>query len=287
MTDMGGKVVVVTGGNSGIGKESAVELTRLGAHVVIAARNPAKAAAALDEVRDRVGASASVETMPIDLASFESVRDFVGAYTKAHDRCDVLVNNAGLMLAQRTTTVDGHESTFQINHLGPFLLTNLMHDTLKASAPARVVNVASDAHKMVKGLVLDDLEWTRRHYRGFGAYGASKLMNILFTRELARRWDGESITANAVHPGFVASNFGREGDYGILGKIGMPIVRPFAISSARGALTSIYLASSPDVDGVTGQYFYRGRVAGPKATALDDDVAARLWDLSAELTGLS
>jgi NAD(P)-dependent dehydrogenase (short-subunit alcohol dehydrogenase family) len=287
MTEMGGKVVVVTGGNSGIGKETAVELARMGAHVVIAARNPAKATAAVAEVRERVGPPADVEKMPIDLASFDSVRAFADAYTKAHDRCDVLVNNAGLMLAHRTTTVDGHESTFQINHLGPFLLTNLMHDTLKTSAPARVVNVASDAHKMVKGLVLDDLEWTRRRYRGFGAYGATKLMNILFTRELARRWDGESITANAVHPGFVGSNFGREGDYGFLGRIGMPLARPFAISSARGALTSVYLASSPDVDGITGQYFYKGQVAGPKATALDDETAARLWDISAQMTGLS
>ncbi len=287
MTDLGGKTVVVTGGNSGIGKETSVELARMGAHVVIAARNPAKATAAVEEVRERVGASASVETMSLDLASFESVRAFADLYTKAHDRCDVLVNNAGLMLARRTVTVDGHEATFQTNHLGPFLLTNLMHDTLKSSAPARVVNVASDAHKMVKGVQFDDLEWERRRYRGFSVYGATKLMNILFTRELARRWDGESITANAVHPGFVGSNFGREGDYGLLGKIGMPLVRPFAISNARGALTSIYLASSPDVDGVNGQYFYKGQVTGPKATALDDDTAARLWDISAQMTGLS
>ncbi len=287
MTDMGGKVVVVTGGNSGIGKETAVELARMDAHVVIAARNPTKASAAVAEVRERVGTNASVETMPIDLASFASVREFADAYVKTHDRCDVLVNNAGLIMAHRTVTVDGHEATFQTNHLGPFLLTNLLHDSLKQSAPARVVNVASDAHKMVKGLVLDDLEWNRRHYRGFSAYGASKLMNILFTRELARRWDGESITANCVHPGFVGSNFGREGDYGTFGKIVMPLARPFAISNARGALTSIYLASSPDVDGITGQYFYKGQVAGPKATALDDNTAARLWEISAQLTGLN
>jgi NAD(P)-dependent dehydrogenase (short-subunit alcohol dehydrogenase family) len=287
MTDLGGKVVVVTGGNSGIGKETVVELARMNAHVVIAARNPVKAAAAIDEVHERVGERASVETMPIDLASFDSVRGFVDTYTKAHDRCDVLVNNAGLVLMHRTTTVDGHESTFQINHLGPFLLTNLMHDTLQASRPARVVTVASDAHKMVKGLDLDDLDCAHHRYRGFKAYGASKLMNILFTRELAHRWDGEPITANCVHPGFVGSNFGKEGDLGWVGRVGMPLARPFAISNARGALTSIYLASSPDVDGVNGQYFYKGQAIAPKKTALDDNVAARLWDISAQMTGVS
>jgi NAD(P)-dependent dehydrogenase (short-subunit alcohol dehydrogenase family) len=287
MTDLGGKVVVVTGGNSGIGKETVVELARMNAHVVIAARNPTKAAAAIDEVHERVGATASVETMPIDLASFASVRGFVDTFTAAHDRCDVLVNNAGLVLMHRATTVDGHESTFQINHLGPFLLTNLMHDTLRASGPARVVNVASDAHKMVKGLDLDDLDRAHHRYRGFKAYGTSKLMNILFTRELARRWHDEPITANCVHPGFVGSNFGKEGDLGWVGRVGMPLARPFAISNDRGALTSIYLASSPDVDGVNGQYFYKGRVVAPKATALDDNVAARLWDISAQMTGLN
>jgi len=287
MTDLTGKVVVITGGNSGIGKETAVGLARMGAHVVIAARNAKKAAAAVKEVAHRADAGGRVETMPIDLASFASVRAFVDAYTNAHDRLDVLVNNAGLVLRKRVETIDGHESTFQINHLGPFLLTNLLHGALESSAPARVVTVASDAHKVVRGLVLDDLDWNRRHYRSFSAYGSSKLMNILFTRELARRWDADKITANCVHPGYVGSNFGKEGDLGLLGRIVMPLGRPFAISNERGALTSIYLASSADVDGVSAAYFYKGRAIGPKATALDDDVAARLWDISAQLTGIS
>src|SRR4051794_3609722 len=252
MTDLTGKVVVITGGNSGLGKETAVELARMGAHVVIAARNATKAAAAVKEVKERANAGDRVETLPIDLASFATVHAFVDEFTETHDRCDVLVNNAGLILMKRTTTVDGHEATFQINHLGPFLLTNLMHDTLDRSAPARVVTVASDAHKFVRGLVLDDLEWSNRRFSGFRVYGATKLMNILFTRELAKRWDANKVTANCVHPGFVGSNFGKEGDLGWLGRLGMPLARPFAISNERGALTSIYLASSPDVDGISG-----------------------------------
>jgi NAD(P)-dependent dehydrogenase (short-subunit alcohol dehydrogenase family) len=287
MTDLTGKVVVITGGNSGLGKETAVELARMGAHVVIAARNATKAAAAVKEVKERANAGDRVETSPIDLASFATVHAFVDEFTKTHDRCDVLVNNAGLILMKRTTTVDGHEATFQINHLGPFLLTNLMHDTLDRSAPARVVTVASDAHKFVRGLVLDDLEWSNRRFSGFRVYGATKLMNILFTRELAKRWDANNVTANCVHPGFVGSNFGKEGDLGWLGRLGMPLARPFAISNERGALTSIYLASSPDVDGISGEYFYKGQALAPKATALDDNVAARLWEISAQLTGVS
>jgi retinol dehydrogenase 12 len=283
--DLAGKVVVVTGGNSGIGKEAAIGVARAGARVVIAARNPAKAAAAVAEIEQSADAQGRVETMPIDLASFASVRAFVEAFAARHDRLDVLLNNAGLVLRTRTLTVDGHETQFQVNHLGHFLLTELLHETLVRSAPARVVNVSSYAHSTARGgLDFDDLEWERRRYRGFGVYSATKLMNILFTRELARRNDADVLTANVLHPGFVASNFGREGDMGQLGKIVMPLVSPFAISSAKGALTSIYLATSPDVTGITGQYFVKGRAVQPSTAALDDTAAARLWEISEKLT---
>lgn len=283
---LAGKVAVVTGGNSGIGKEAAIGIARAGAHVVIAARNPAKAAAALTEIETRADARGRVETIPIDLASFASVRAFAGAFSARHDRLDVLLNNAGLVLRARTETIDGHETQFQVNHLGHFLLTNVLRDALARGAPARVVNVSSYAHTRVRnGLDFDDLEWERRRYAsGFAVYSATKLMNILFTRELARRSDPDVLTANALHPGFVGSNFAREGDVGRLGNIVMPLIRPFAISSQKGALTSIYLATSPDVDGITGQYFIKGQAVKPAAPALDDAAAARLWEISEKLT---
>jgi NAD(P)-dependent dehydrogenase (short-subunit alcohol dehydrogenase family) len=288
VTDLTGKVAVVTGANSGIGKETAAELAAMGAQVVIAARNPAKAAAAVKEIKDRTHCGDRVTTMPLDLASFASVRAFGGAFTDTFDRCDILVNNAGLMLRKRATTEDGHEVQFQTNHLGPFLLTNLLHDRLAPSDAARVVNVASDAHRMGgRALKFDDLDWTRRHYGGFRVYSATKLMNVLFTRELAQRWGHEHITANAAHPGFVRSNFGREGDYGIAGRIVMPIAAPLAISVAKGARTPVFLASSADVEGVTGLYFAKCASTQPSAAACNDATAKQLWDVSAELTGVS
>lgn len=286
MTELQGKVAVVTGGNSGIGKETAAALAEMGAHVIIAARNPAKAAAAVKEVQDRAP-GVTVEHLPLDLASFASVRAFAGAFGERADQLDVLVNNAGAVLRARTETADGHETQLQVNHLSHFLLTNLLREPL-ARARGRVVNVSSTGHTFARnGLDFDDLEWANRRYQGFGVYCATKLANILFTRELATRWAGANVTANAVHPGFVGSNFAREGDMGILGTVGMVLARPFAISSATGARTSIYLASSPDVDGVSGQYFYKCRVAKPSDPALDDAAAARLWDVSAEMTGVS
>jgi retinol dehydrogenase-12 len=286
VSDLGGKVAVVTGGNSGIGKETAIGIARAGAHVVIAARNPAKAAAALAEIETRADARGRVETIPIDLASFASVRAFADAFTAEHDRLDILLNNAGLVLRKRVLTVDGHETQFQVNHLSHFLLTDLLRGALAHGAPARVVNVSSHAHTSARrGLDFDDLDWERRGYgTGFGVYSATKLMNLLFTRELARRSDPDVLTANALHPGFVASNFAREGDLGLIGIIGMPLVRPFAISSQKGALTSIYLATSPDVEGITAQYFVKGQAVKPAAPALDDAAAAWLWEISEKLT---
>jgi NAD(P)-dependent dehydrogenase (short-subunit alcohol dehydrogenase family) len=285
MNELDGKVVVVTGGNSGIGKEAAIGIARAGAQVVVAARNPVKAAAAVAEIEQAADAKGRVETMPLDLASLASVRSFAETFTARHDRLDVLLNNAGLVLRSRVVTGDGHETQFQVNHLGHFLLTDLLHDTLVRSAPARVINVSSHAHRMVRGgLDFDDLEWERRRYRGFNVYSATKLMNVLYTRELARRNDAAVLTVNALHPGFVRSNFGRQGDLGALGKIGMPIAAPFAISSEKGARTSIYLATSPDVAGVSGQYFVKCRAEKPASAALDDAAAARLWEISEKLT---
>jgi retinol dehydrogenase 12 len=282
-----GQTAVVTGGNSGIGKETAVELAGMGAHVVVAARNAAKAEAAVQEIQTRAP-SGTVEHLPLDLASFASVRAFAGTFTSRFDQLDILVNNAGLTLHKRAVTQDGHETQFQVNHLSHFLLTGLLEEQLAAAPAARIVNVSSTGHTFARdGLDFDDLDWERRRYRGFLVYCATKLANVLFTREYARRFADTKITANAVHPGFVGSNFAREGDMGFLIGLGMLAVRPFAITSAVGAHTSVYLASSPDVDGISGQYFYKCEVVKPSNAALDDAAAARLWEVSAEMTGLS
>jgi len=287
MSALEGQVAVVTGANSGIGKETATTLATMGADVVIAARNPTKAAAAVRDIQARAP-DAKVEFLPLDLASFAAVHAFAETFKSRFDRLDVLVNNAGLTLHKRTVTEDGHEMQFQVNHLSHYLLTRLVHGPLAAAPAARVVNVSSTGHTFARdGLDFDDLDWERRRYRGFLVYCATKLANVLFTRELARRLDDSKITVNAVHPGFVGSNFAREGDMGVFIGLAMLAARPFAISSAAGALTSIYLASSADVEGISGQYFYKCRVAKPSDAALDDAAAARLWDASAEMTGLS
>jgi NAD(P)-dependent dehydrogenase (short-subunit alcohol dehydrogenase family) len=278
--------VVITGGNAGIGKETAVALAQQGANVVITARDARRGREAVEDVRERSG-SDRVEVMALDLADLASVRDFACDFTAQHDRLDVLVNNAGLIQTSRTETVDGFETTFGVNHLGPFLLTQLLLDQIRASAPSRIVVVSSDAHKQArKGLDFDDL-MSERSYSAFGVYGKTKLANIYFTRELARRLDGADTTANALHPGFVASRFGRDGDTGKLGEIAMVLGRPFAISPEKGARTSVYLASSPDVAGTSGAYFYKCRDKQPSAAARDDEAARRLWAVSEELVSPS
>jgi len=281
---MHGRVVLVTGGNAGIGKETAVGLAAKGATVAITARDATRGAAALKEIRERTQRSDDgLAVMALDLASFASIRAFAADFLDRYDRLDVLINNAGLVLQRRQETVEGFEMTFGVNHLGHFLLADLLLDRIRASAPARIVNVSSHAHKGARhGLDFDDLQSTR-HYRGFAVYSKTKLANILFTRELARRLDGTGVTANALHPGFVASRFGRDGDTGRLGDLAMVFIRPFAINSAQGARTSIYLASSPDVDGITGQYWYKCALSTPSRAAQDDDAAHRLWAVSEQL----
>ena len=276
------KVVLITGGNAGIGKETAIALASMGAQVTITARDPARGAAALDEIRTRSGRD-DAEVMALDLARLASVREFAGEFAARHERLDVLVNNAGLVLSSRQETVDGYEMTFQVNHLGPFLLTQLLRDQLVAGDAARVVNVASDAHKSARrGLDFDDLQSSRR-YRSFSVYGKTKLANILFTRELARRWDDTGVTANAVHPGFVASSFGRDGDTGRLGALVFPLLKPFALTPEQGAQTQVYVASAAELAGITGGYWVKSAPATPSTAAQDDAAAARLWEISEQL----
>lgn len=282
MTPPDRPTVLITGGNAGIGKETAVGLAKGGARVAITARDEAKGAAAAAEIRDRVP-DADIDVVPLDLASFASIRRCARDVGRRYERLDVLVNNAGLVQLQRTVTEDGFETTFGVNHLGHFLLTSLLLDQLRASPPARVVVVASHAHKSARsGLDFDDLQ-AERSYSPIGAYNRSKLANLYFARELARRLGDADVTANSLHPGFVASRLARDGDGGLVGDVVMTLGRPFALSPKRGARTSIYLASSPEIADVTGQYFARCRLASTSRVGADDVAARRLWEVSDDL----
>jgi NAD(P)-dependent dehydrogenase (short-subunit alcohol dehydrogenase family) len=283
MTEMAGKVVVITGGNTGIGKEAAVGLASLGARVVVTSRNEERGRSARKQIADRSG-NDSVEVMSLDLASFRSIRSFAADVLDRFDHVDELVNNAGLILHHRAETQEGFEETFGVNHLGHFLLTDLLLERLRASAPARVVVVSSTAHKSARqGLDFDDLQ-AEHKYRWAQAYSKSKLANIYFARELSRRLDGSGVTVNALHPGFVRSEFGRGGDLGGIYGWGIKyLASPFAISPEKGARTSIYLASSPEVEDVSGGYFYKCKPTAPSTVAQDDDAAGRLWDASEKL----
>jgi NAD(P)-dependent dehydrogenase (short-subunit alcohol dehydrogenase family) len=218
-----------------------------------------------------------------DLESLASTREGAAQLLDRCARIDVLVNNAGLVLSQRRETPDGLEATFAINHLGPFRLTTLVLDRIRASAPARIVNVASTAHRSARrGLDFDDLQ-SRRGYRGMAAYARSKLANIYFTTELARRLAGTGVTANCLHPGTVATGFARDGDGRGFLAFGVRVIKPFILTPEQGARTSVYLASSPEVADVTGRYFIKCKLRSPSKVARDEDAARRLWEVSEAL----
>jgi NAD(P)-dependent dehydrogenase (short-subunit alcohol dehydrogenase family) len=279
---MSGKTCLVTGATSGIGKETAVRLATLGATVIIVARTAARGETAGEDIRRRVP-RARVEAVTADLSSLAQVRRLAQEVLARYDRLDVLVNNAGVIMTRRVLTADGLETTFATNHLGPFLLTNLLRGRLERSAPARVVTVSSGAHKQVRTIPWDDL--ARGAPDGQAqSYPLSKLLNILFTVELARRLRDTGVTANCLHPGFVRSALGRDVT-GVLGAV-VRLVLPFQPGPATGADTSVYLAGSPEVAEVTGGYFVKRKPARPSALATDDRAAARLWTLSEELAGL-
>jgi retinol dehydrogenase 12 len=277
---MKGAVCVVTGATSGIGKAAATALARLGATVVLVGRDRGRTEAAAARI---AAMSASPPRTEIaDLASLEQVRGLAGRLAGL-DRIDVLINNAGLVLGERRITPDGLEHVFALNHLAPFLLTNLLLPQLTGAAPARVVTVASDAHSAAR---LDLSDPNLEHgWDSWRSYANSKLANILFTRELARRLDGTGATANCAHPGVVRTGFGRESRP--LLKLGITIARPFMRSPERGADTIVYLASSPDVAGQTGGYYVKRQRREPSAAARDDTLARELWELSEKMTGLA
>ncbi len=278
---MDGKTCLVTGATSGIGRVAAEELARLGATVIVVGRDRDRSEATVDRIKRATG-NASVGFILADLSSQREVRTLAEEFLSRHRRLDVLVNNVGAIVLRRKRSVDGIEMTLALNHLSYFLLTNLLLDVLRSSAPARIVNVSSAAHESAR-LDFDDLE-SRRRYGGYKAYSRSKLANVLFTYELARRLDGTGVTANAVHPGLVATRLAANN--GLPGVLVNLLIRVGGMSPLKGARTVVYLAASPEVDGVSGRYFVNERPVPSSEASRDTDDARRLWEISAEMTGL-
>lgn len=279
---MAGRTVLVTGGTAGIGKATAMGLARLGAHVAITGRDRGRAEEAAREIRASGGER--VDTFVADLSVQSQVRRLAGEALQRLPWLDVLVNNVGGYWHTRHLTADGREHTFALNHLAPFLLTNLLLDRLTHGAPARVVTVSSNAHATGR-IDFDDLDG-QRSYSGARAYNQSKLANVLFTYELARRLSGTAVTANVLHPGVVSTAFGAE-DPSRVGRLFVPILRPFMKTPARGAATSIHVVSTPDLEQVTGRYFANGNPKRSAEPSYDVATAARLWQVSADLVGLA
>jgi len=273
------RTCLITGATSGIGRRAAEELAAMGATLTLVGRNPDKTARAVDEIRESTG-NDRVDFLLADLSSIEEVRRLADVYRDKTDSLNVLVNNAGAMFTKRHETADGYEMTLALNHLAYFALTNELLDLLEAGAPSRVVNVASGAHTL--GTIdFDDLHQTDRRYSAWKAYSQSKLANVLFTLELARRLNGKPITVNCVHPGFVRSGFGKNDGWWF--KAAVTVGGVFGRSPQKGARGLVHLASSSEVDGVSGEYFMDFRPRRVSREARDPDVAKRLWTVSEEL----
>lgn len=282
MAEMRGKVVVITGATSGIGLVAAEKLAGMGARIVMVARDRSRGEATLARLRE-VGPGVEHTLHYADLSKIAEMKRVAAEISAAEPRIDVLINNAGALFSSRQITADGLEKTFALNHMSYFVVTLGLADRLRATPGARVVNTSSNAHRRGR-LDLDDLQ-SEKNYRGFPVYGVSKLCNILFTRELARRWAGTGVTANSLHPGFVSTRFGDESG-GWFGRL-IGAAKLFAISPEKGAETIVYLASAGEVEGVSGKYFFECREVSPTRAAQDDEAAQRLWRESARLAGLS
>jgi NAD(P)-dependent dehydrogenase (short-subunit alcohol dehydrogenase family) len=280
---MRGKTILITGATSGIGLEASVELARRGARMFLVGRDPGRTAAAVEQVKARSG-SGDVASFLCDFSSQGSIRALAGEVLASLDRLDVLINNAGGVNKKRELTVDGIEKTFAVNHLGYFLLTNLLLDLIKRSAPARVVTVASIGHRRGT-LDFDDLGFERGGYWIMRAYTRSKLANVLFAAELARRLAGTGVTSNSLHPGSVATNIWSGAPTWAKPLIQI-LYRPFFLTAEEGGATLVQLAADPELEGVTGQYFEKGVAVPPAPLAQDEALARRLWDVSAAMTGL-
>jgi NAD(P)-dependent dehydrogenase (short-subunit alcohol dehydrogenase family) len=280
---MQGKTVVVTGGTSGIGEVAAFRLAGQGARIVLIARDPKRGGVTLSMLK-QANPAADHKVHYGDLSSIADMKRVATEVANTEPRIDVLVNNAGAVFLSRQTSVDGLEMTFATNHMNYFVVTNILLDRLKATPGARIVSTASEAHKSGK-LDFDDLQ-SAKSYSTFRVYGTSKLCNILFTRELARRVDGTGVTANCLHPGFVGTRLGQNNATNFFMKALARTIMTFGISPEEGAKTIIHLASSPDVATISGEYFYKCKVAEPSLAAQDGDAAKRLWDVSAKIAGV-
>jgi retinol dehydrogenase 12 len=280
---MQGKTVVVTGGTSGIGEVAALNLAGQGARIVLIARDPARGEATLAKLREANPAAQHTAHYG-DLSVIADMKRVAAAVAASETRIDVLINNAGAVFLARKVSADGLEMTFATNHMAYFVVTNILLDRLKATPGARIVSTASDAHKSGK-LDFDDLQ-SEKSYSSFRVYGTSKLCNILFTRELARRLDGTGVTTNCLHPGFVGTRFGQNNASNVFLKLLARTIMAFGLSPEEGAKTIIHLASSPDVATISGEYFYKCKIDQPAQAALDDAAAKRLWDVSAKLSGV-
>jgi NAD(P)-dependent dehydrogenase (short-subunit alcohol dehydrogenase family) len=280
---MQGKTVVVTGGTSGIGEVAAFRLAGQGARIVLIARDPKRGDVTLSMLK-QANPAADHKVHYGDLSSIADMKRVATEVANTEPRIDVLVNNAGAVFLSRQTSVDGLEMTFATNHMNYFVVTNILLDRLKATPGARIVSTASEAHKSGK-LDFDDLQ-SAKSYSTFRVYGTSKLCNILFTRELARRVDGTGVTANCLHPGFVGTRLGQNNATNFFIKALARTIMTFGISPEEGAKTIIHLASSPDVATISGEYFYKCKVAEPSLAAQDGDAAKRLWDVSAKIAGV-
>ncbi len=280
---MKGKTVVITGGTSGIGEVAAEELARRGARIVLVARSPERADATMARLAS-ANRDAHHTVHFADLSHIADMKRVAAEIAAAEPRIDVLINNAGAMFAKRESTSDGLEMTFAVNHMAYFVITMGLLDRLKATPGARIVSTASDAHKAGR-LDFDNLQ-AQKSYSGFRIYGTSKLCNILFTRELARRLQGTGVTAVCLHPGFVATRFADNNDSLVLGTLFGFIKRIAAISPEKGAKTIIHLASSPDVEGKGGTYWYKCAPIAPTAAAQSDADARRLWEISERIAGV-
>ena len=279
---VGGKRVVITGATNGIGLAAARRLAALGADLTIVARSPKRAAEAVVQIASAAPGGQTPDVLIADLAAQAEVRRVAEEIARRYERVQVLINNAGAMYTSRQLTPDGVELTWAVNHLAPFLLTTLLLDRLKASQPARIVTTSSGAHEGAR-IPFDDLNAERSWGgAGFSRYGETKLANIVFTAELARRLEGTGVTANAFHPGFVATGFNRNN--GVLMRLGMAITRPFARSPRKGAESLVWLADAEEASQLNGAYVFDGRPVAPSPAAQDVEAARRLWRVSEEQT---
>ncbi len=282
-TQMQGKICMITGANSGIGKATALGLAQMGATVVLVSRDRARGEEAQKEIKAKSGNDA-IDLLLADLSSQQSIRQLVEDFKQRYTRLHVLINNAGVFALTWRETVDGLEMSFAVNVLAPFLLTNLLLDVIKASAPARIVNVSSNQQE-ANHLKLDDLQ-LEKSYRPMRAYAQSKLAVVLFTYELARRLEGTGVTANCLHPGFVATNIAQR-DLVLPARLATKLIFRFGTSPEKGAKTSLYLATSLDVEGVTGKYFEKSVPRKSTPLSYDESLQQQLWKVCAQLTGLT